>query len=386
MPDNTLVHIQYLYFLRRCKSKEAARSFFIKTITANQNKFWQLYVAMGDIEENVNNDTACAQRIFQNGFKYFKEKPEFVVCYAQFLMNKKDANSKNILKEIFETILPGLDPKNKETQKIWKLYIKFQQRLSDLNLLHQVEEKRNNEQHCNRIEKLLHSIDRFTYLDLLPVSKQYRDTLIHAKQTSQRKVSQKLNAIQTNILNHHNNTNINNHYIQNRLQRIKKKRASSRIKINAFSMNDDIENQENSNNNNNNNDSDMNTPFVDMTTFIDDTNLANISNKNQDSNSITMPDLGQLSAFRPGIRFLQNLNDDEDDDEEDEEDDDDEEDEDDDIMNQLKESLPPKLKELLLKLPPPQHTQLLKLDKHTTMIDIDSFLTMMKLKLHDDIL
>eukprot|EP01084_Bolivina_argentea_P134182 236730_1 len=348
MPNNTLVYIQYLYFLRRCKTIPAARNFFIQTISSNTCKFWQLYVAEGYIEEYMNNDSACAARIFQNGFKYFKDAPEFVICYCEFLMNKKDENSKNELQQIFEHILPQLNPKNISTKEIWKLYIKFNRRQSDLNALHLVENRRNNEQHCNRIEILLNSISRFTFLDLLPVSKQYRDTLIHAKQTSQRKQSQKLNQKLQSM-------NIINPAIINNIKQIKQKNylTQSKIKINVF-KNKYIENNQ----------------FIDMTGFIDD-------NGEIIHDNITMPNMKELLAFRPGVRFLQRINDDNDNDNENENENDDNENE-----NEIKltDSLPPKIKELLDKLPPPQHTQLLKLDKikNTLMIDIDAFITFMK--------
>eukprot|EP00483_Globobulimina_turgida_P003984 UN03992 len=215
----------------------------------------------------MNADSACAFRIFQNGFKYFKDKPEFVICYVEFLMNKKDENSKNELQQIFENILPQLNPKNNDTKKIWKLYIKFMQRSCDLNALHIVCEKRNNEQHCNRIQRLLNSIERFTFLDLLPVSKQYRDTLIHAKQTSQRKASQKII--------HHQRSHLPLSIIERKKNRIQiQPSISSRIKINAFMHNK----------HNKNSDNETSSSFIDMTDFIDD-NAEIIKD-----NGITMPD------------------------------------------------------------------------------------------------
>merc|ERR1712244_110013 len=95
---------------------------------------------------------------------------------------------------------------------------------------------------------------------------------------------------------------------------------------------------------------------MDTTSFVDLT-----SSSNSKEMEIVMPDLTKLDAFRPGIRFLQKLESD---------DDDDEEEDDDDVM--AKDALPPKIRELLGKLPPPQHTQLLKLDKNNTaMIDVE---------------
>eukprot|EP01083_Nonionella_stella_P030207 82868_1 len=348
-PDNTLVYIQYLYFLRRCQSTAAARNFFIQTIQTNASKFWQLYVALGYIEEHMNNDGACAQRIFENGFKYFKDKPEFVICYVQFLMNKKDQQSKNELRQIFDNILPQFSANHKDAKEIWKMYIKFEQRSCDLQQLHMVEEKRNNEQHCNRIEILLNSIERFSFLDLLPVSQQYRDTLIHAKQTTQRKKTQKLNAMHSNVMGQ-NAGNLHRSYSD--LKERQRRKHPSRIKIHAFQYNtyDDEDT--------------VNAPFVDMSSHIQGK-----------GGMLTMPDLEQMVAFRPGIRFLQKLCDDEQKDEGKGD-------------KSAKNVLPPKIKELLEKLPPPQHTQLLRVDKTTSMVDIESFLTFMKLRLssNDDVL
>ena len=341
--DNTLIKIQYLYFLRRCKSTASARSWFLSTIQ-KMDGLWQLYVAEGYIEEHLNNEIKIAHKIYSNGFKYFKDKPEFVVCYVQFLMNQKDDESKSTLQAIFESTLPQLSVSHKDTQKIWKLHIEFEQRVCDLKELHRVESKRNNQLHCGRIDTLLNDIERFTFLDLLPVSKQYRDTLVHAKQTSQRKVTQKVNLMKQPNLMMNTNATVNTANNMNGARSRREQRSvTSQIKINAFqSMADD---------------DDADKPFVDMT-----------SASNDKEAEIVMPDLSKLDAFRHGIRFLQKLEDDEDD----EEDDDD---------SALQDALPPKIRELLKKLPPPQHTQLLKLDKNTSMIDVEPFLTFMKLKL-----
>merc|ERR1712187_39669 len=86
--DNTLIKIQYLYFLRRCKSTASARSWFLSTIQKTDG-LWQLFVAEGRIEEFMNNEIKIAHKIYANGFKYFKDKPEFVVGHVKFLMNQK---------------------------------------------------------------------------------------------------------------------------------------------------------------------------------------------------------------------------------------------------------------------------------------------------------
>merc|ERR1712129_126669 len=98
----------------------------------------------------------------------------------------------------------------------------------------------------------------------------------------------------------------------------------------------------------------------------------------EDDAAITEPDLKQLIAFRPGIRFLSKLGGG--DDAEDEEGGGGEEDEE--ITAVW--AMVPKVKALLDLLPKPAQTQLLyleKIDKNTKMIDVDSFLTFMRIKL-----
>ena len=323
-------------------------------MTKQSNRFWQLYVAAAHIEERINLDVGAAQRIFQNAFKYFKDAPEFVICFVDFLMDQTDealaAKSRVQLRQIFEHILPQFDGQHKDTQRIWRRFIEFEARsavaASDVAVLQRAERKRDDVLDCNRIQRLLHSVERCSFLDLLPVTKQYRDTLLHAQQTAQRKAAQKLSAMQNkNVLNTRHRLGLDPRGF------VERNRIASRIKLNAFELNDPIH--------------DRQSDWVDMTTLIDD----------GDTDSITVPEVAELVAFRPGIRFLSRVDDDEEDGDEDADN------EEEDILKMY-----PKLKELKQRLPPPPQTQLLYLDKMdrnaTKMVDVESFITFMSLRLN----
>lgn len=328
----------------------AARNFFVETVTKNSNQFWQLYVAAARIEEQLNHNLGAAKRIYSNASKYFKDRPEFVICFVEFLMDQTEEkmmeNSKKELRQIFDHILPQFDVQHKDTLRIWSKFIEFEQRnaiiSSDVTVLEGAERKRDDGMKCDRIQRLLNSVERFSFLDLLPVSKQYRDTLVHAQQTVQRKAAQQLSAMQNkNLLNTRHRLSLDGG----------RQSIVSRIKLNAFEMSEIKDRQ---------------SDWVDMTTLIDDV----------DDQTITGPEVENMYAFRPGVRFLAKVDDD---DEEEEEGENQGEGEQHQILKMY-----PKLKELLQRLPPPPQTQLLYLknmDQNTKMIDPDSFLTFMKLKL-----
>jgi len=363
LPDNTLVRIAYLHYLRRKQSSNAARNFFVNIVLEDPNRFWQLYVATARIEEQLNCDAAAAYKVFNSAFKYFKDRPQFVICFVDFLMQqttgKLAENAKVELRHIFSDILPQLDSQQEHTRRIWTRFIEFEGRgaitASDVAVLHRAEQKRDHSLDCNRTERLLNAVERFSFLDLLPVTKQYRDTLVHAQHAAQSKAARQLKAMQNkNMLNTRHRLSADGRGMVDGERRI-----VSGIKLDAFerTLSDPM--------------SEGQSDWMDVTTLMDD----NGSGRGPQGTGSGV-ELQELIAFRPGVRFLAKIEDEEEEDVEEEERGDGRWDE---VLRDY-----PKLKELMQKLPPPPQTQLLyleKMDRNTKMIDPDSFLTFMKLKL-----
>ncbi|ETO20249.1 hypothetical protein RFI_16968 [Reticulomyxa filosa] len=279
---NPLTFVYYFLFLRRTQGKDATREFFVGCVKL---KLYPLYMVAASVEETINNDKDAAYRILTRGWKDFSSVLEYGYAYLKFLLAYPNAKKEEI-EHVFEEVLPLVDERESQSSEnslktvlhaqIYDLFIKFRQRELNLRSIEGSQQLRDEKLRSNRIEKLLHRIDRYSFGHLLPVGESYKLTLLRALQ---------------NVSNNTSN----------------------------------------------------------------ETTQIGIRRKSEKMEHIINPDVTQLIAFRPGIRFLTRL----DDNDNSKIDTLDSNDEMQRLLNQI--NCPEAIRELLQLLPAPHQTQLLAL-------------------------
>jgi len=168
-----IVWCQYMKVLRRTEGKEAARKLFIKAIKSEHSSY-HVYVCAGEIEQYINKDNKVATKLYRMGFDKHLDKPKYVMKYISFLRNQNDHQN---LRVVYERVLPDLDPKHPLTRTIWEGFVDFQNQLLELSLIHKADERRAKAFGSSLEEQELNMIQRMGFMDLMPVPKEYVQTL-----------------------------------------------------------------------------------------------------------------------------------------------------------------------------------------------------------------
>ena len=335
----SLVYIGYMHYLSRNEGQQAARGFFLKAVTNPNTMFYQMFIAQAVMELYVHDDATAALKIFQNGYDSFKHVPKYQHSYIQFLMKSGrlkdsiiDKSKLPNLDQIFHSVLPELNRNNIACSNIWDQYIQYRKRDKKLIALYTAEMDRKGALKTTRVADMIYMANKYAFMDTLPCSQAYYDTLIRANN----KISH-INGINKTIINRsHNNSVIGD---------IKSDINNGRHKSNK-SSNINVGN----NNKNNNRDS---SPW-----------MSNIYQNNNEM-SYVEPDINELMAYKPGVRFFNLIGDDND--------------EDNLTLNEINTKTPKNLLKLLNNLPKPQLTQLIKINNIPHIVDVESLITSIQL-------
>jgi cleavage stimulation factor subunit 3 len=163
----TLAWIQYMKFVKRVDSVNAARMIFMRA-----RKFdglqWQAYAASARFEWlNDGRDATVPTKIFELGLKAFMNVPMYVNEYAKFLIGTGDlANARSL----YERALT--ETARDETAPLWDAYIAFEAECGSLSTVVSLESRRRESLKEIATEDPLDSMNvslqKYKFLDLFP--------------------------------------------------------------------------------------------------------------------------------------------------------------------------------------------------------------------------
>eukprot|EP01126_Amoeba_proteus_P035449 TRINITY_DN3576_c0_g1_i4.p1 TRINITY_DN3576_c0_g1~~TRINITY_DN3576_c0_g1_i4.p1 ORF type:complete len:308 (-),score=64.22 TRINITY_DN3576_c0_g1_i4:115-1038(-) len=126
---------------------------------------YHVYVYAGEMEYRVNKNKDVALKLYEMGFKRFGWMVDFLMHYANFLIQLNDDNNTRVT---FEKIL-SLIPAN-QSSEIWSLYRKYENLNGNLESITVLDKRFNTGFPHADPNGLRGLVQRFSYLDLWPCS------------------------------------------------------------------------------------------------------------------------------------------------------------------------------------------------------------------------
>ncbi|XP_078152470.1 tetratricopeptide repeat (TPR)-like superfamily protein isoform X1 [Carex rostrata] len=176
----SLVHIQFLRFLRRTEGNESARKYFVEA-HKSPTCTYHVFVAFAMMAFCIDKDPKVAQSVFETGLKRFIKEPAYILEYADFLCRLNDDRN---VRALFERALSSLPPE--QSVEVWNRFVQFEQRYGDLSSMLKVEQRRKEALSKAKIEdgsssalenNLYDAVSRYSFLDLWPCSSKDLDHL-----------------------------------------------------------------------------------------------------------------------------------------------------------------------------------------------------------------
>jgi len=195
--DKTLAWIQWMKFMRRCVSVDAARKVFVSGMRSGVPS-WQFCIEAAKIERMVNKDSTWEKKILAIGYKKYADVCAFVNQYSKYLLDRSDTNN---LRAVFSRALDGRFPPEK-AKEIWDRYIQFERDTNkEIEKIEEAERRHNEafqiapppfprpkmkskKRKFEQAEKTFHTAcdlaDRLKSFDLLPCSVHFYSALARA--------------------------------------------------------------------------------------------------------------------------------------------------------------------------------------------------------------
>jgi cleavage stimulation factor subunit 3 len=105
--DAALTWIHYMRAARRAEGAAAARRVFARARASRPRCAWRVFAAAASLEHSAEGDAKVARNIYELGLKLFPLSAEYVLSYADFLIQRlNDATNARVL---FERALASLD-------------------------------------------------------------------------------------------------------------------------------------------------------------------------------------------------------------------------------------------------------------------------------------
>ncbi|ERM99059.1 cleavage stimulation factor subunit 77 isoform X1 [Amborella trichopoda] len=173
-----LAHIQFMRFLRRTESVDAARKYFLDA-RKSHNCTYHVFVAYALMAFCLDKDPKVAHSVFESGMKKFMHEPGYILEYADFLCRLNDDRNVRALFERALSLLPL-----EESVEVWKRFTQFEQTYGDLASMLKVEQRRKEalsgtgEDGSSTLEFSLQDVvNRYSFMDLWPCSSKDLDYL-----------------------------------------------------------------------------------------------------------------------------------------------------------------------------------------------------------------